>query len=573
MASLQKYSVNGRPYYRIVESKRINGKPTPVPIMHIGPPEELVRRLLAAGQEQPRFSVRSFQHGDVAALKALADRLGVVGVINKHVKSRRKISVGTTMLLAAINRAVDPCSKRSWSNWATETSVHKLFDIDPKNLTSQHFWSCMDDIPEEALEVIESELTKRVVEDFEIKLDLLFFDPTNFFTYIASDNDRSNLARRGKNKQKRFDLRQISLALLAARDGLIPLCSRVYEGNIPDVKAFPDSLAVIRRRLEALVGNTADITLVYDKGNNSRANQAILDSIGDETGTQRLHFVVSLVPSHHQDLLAIPIDQYKPLEDDSLVGFRVNRLRREIWGVERTVLLTLSEGFRAKQINGFEQHLQKCLAALQRWKETLVKPRSGPRSAENADKRIAELLEQQHLKDVLLVTYDQSKAGSERLSWTIDEEKRKSLYTEVFGKRMLMTSRDTWSDTDILKAYNSESWFEQTFSLMKNPHHFAVRPQYHWTDQKVRVHICICLLALMLGRLLHKIARDRYGYAGGPDTLLDDLGTVRLALVINTAARKGSKPECFWTLEDRDTAVVELFKRFVPGKEPFVYTH
>lgn len=48
MASLQKYTVKGIPYYRIVESRRINGKPTPVPIMYIGSPEELVRRLLAS---------------------------------------------------------------------------------------------------------------------------------------------------------------------------------------------------------------------------------------------------------------------------------------------------------------------------------------------------------------------------------------------------------------------------------------------------------------------------------------------------------------------------------------------
>lgn len=384
MASLQKYSVNGRPYYRIVESKRINGKPTPVPIMHIGPPEELVRRLLSSAGQQPQFTVRSFQHGDVAALKALADRLGVVGIINKHAKSRRKISVGTTILLAALNRAVDPCSKRAWGSWAAETSIHRLFDVDPKDLSSQHFWSCMDDVSIEALEEIEKELTKRVVEEFKIKLDLLFFDPTNFFTYIASDNGRSKLAQGGRNKQKRFDLRQISLALLAARDGLIPLCSRVYEANVPDVKAFPDSLAVIRRRLEMLLGDIGDITLVYDKGNNSRANQSVLDSIGAED-------------------------------------------------------------------------CGKCL-------------------------------------------------------------------------------------------------------------------QFHWTDQKVRVHIFICLLALMLGRLLHKVARDQYDYSGGVATLLDDSATVRLALVIKQAAKRGAKPECVWMLEDRDNSVVEFFKLFVPSKEPFVYT-
>jgi transposase len=566
MASLQKYSSRGHTYYRIVESKRINGKPTPVPIMYIGSQEELVRRLLSGGGEAQQTSVRSFQHGDVAALKAIADQLGVVGVINKHVgKTRRGISVGTTLLLAAINRAVDPCSKRAWSKWATETSLHKLFDIDPARLTSQHFWNCMDEISAETLEAIEAELTQRVVEKFQIKLDLLFFDPTNFHTYIASDNQRSQLARRGRNKQKRFDLRQISIALLAARDGLIPLCSQVYQGNIPDVKAFPESLSAIRNRLERLVGQADDITLVYDKGNNSRTNQALVDASG-------LHFVVSLVPRHYPNLLVIPRAQYRPIQDSTLSGFTAHRLKREIWGLERTVLCFISEEFRCKQISGFEQHLNKCLTALQRWKETLAKSRTGPRSTENAAKQIDQLLSQQHLKEVVTITYNDALSGADRLSWIVDENKRKHLYTEVFGKRFLITGRHDWSDAEILKAYNAESRFEQTFSLLKNPYHLTVRPQYHWTDQKVRVHISACLIALLLSRLLHKIAREQYDYSGDVDTLLDDLGTVRLALLMQTPPGKGTRPRCTWMLEHRDNSVVDLFKQLVPNQEPFVYT-
>lgn len=565
MASLQKYSVRGRTYYRIVESKRINGKPTPVPILHIGSPEELVRKLLSP--EEQSVSVRSFQHGDVAALRAIADQLNIVGVINKHVnKSKRGVSVGTTMLLAAINRAVDPCSKRAWSKWATETSIHKLFDIDPKQLTSQHFWNCMDEVTPEALEAIEAELTKRVIEKFKIKLDLLFFDPTNFHTYIASANQRSQLAQRGKNKQKRFDLRQFSLSLLAARDGLIPLCSQVYQGNIPDVKAFPDSLSAIRRRLETVSSNADDITLVYDKGNNSKANQALVDE-------SKLHFVVSLVPSHHADLLAIPLDQYRPMADSALNSFSAHRLKKEIWGVERSVLLFISEEFRHKQIRGFEQHLNKCLSALQKWKETLAKPRTGPHNVEQASKQIDDLLAQQHLKQIVTVTYNPSATGAERLSWKVDEEKRQHLYYEVFGKRFLMTDRNAWSDADILKAYNAESGFERTFSLLKNPYHLAVRPQYHWTDQKIRVHVSICLIALMLSRLLHKIAREQHEYSGDVDTLLDDLGTIRLALLMRTTGnRKGTRPHCTWMLEEREDSANKLFKALVPNEEPFVYT-
>jgi transposase len=360
-------------------------------------------------------------------------------------------------------------------------------------------------------------------------------------------------------------LRQISVALLAARDGLIPLCSQVYQGNIPDVKAFPDSLSAIRKRLETLVGKAEDITLVYDKGNNSRANQALVDASG-------VQFVVPLVPSHHLDLLAIPAEQYRPFEDSTLTGFRRLRLKREIWGLERSVLLFISDEFRAKQISGFEQHLNKCLSALQQWKETLVKPRSGPHNDEQAAKQIDGLLSQQHLKNVISVTYNGALAGSDRLSWKVDEEKRKHLYDEVFGKRFLITGRHAWSDAEILKAYNAESRFEQTFSLLKNPYHLAVRPQYHWTDQKIRVHVSICLIALLLSRLLHKIAREQHEYPGDVDTLLDDLGTVRLALLMQTPASKGARPRCTWTLEHRDNSIVEFFKAFVPNKEPFVYT-
>ena len=60
----------------IVESRRVQGRPRPVPLLYLGSADELLNRLLQAPQGELR--IRSFQHGDVAALKAAADRLGVV---------------------------------------------------------------------------------------------------------------------------------------------------------------------------------------------------------------------------------------------------------------------------------------------------------------------------------------------------------------------------------------------------------------------------------------------------------------------------------------------------------------
>ena len=101
MASLQKVKVGRQSYYRIVESRRVNGKPRPVPILHLGTADQLLQRLLA--HREPQLTVRSYQHGDVAALKAMADRLGLVALMDRHLPlSRRPLSIGTTLLLAAI---------------------------------------------------------------------------------------------------------------------------------------------------------------------------------------------------------------------------------------------------------------------------------------------------------------------------------------------------------------------------------------------------------------------------------------------------------------------------------------
>jgi hypothetical protein len=143
MASIQKVKAGRHPYYRIVESRRVHGKPRPIPLLQLGTADQLLNRLLP--NAQPQCTLRSYQHGDVAALKAMADRLGLGALIDHQCPpSRRSLSMGTTLVLAALNRAVWPCSKRAWATWAPRPSVHRLFDIAPETLTSQYCWAPMD---------------------------------------------------------------------------------------------------------------------------------------------------------------------------------------------------------------------------------------------------------------------------------------------------------------------------------------------------------------------------------------------------------------------------------------------
>jgi transposase len=480
-------------------------------------------------------------------------------------RSAGKPSLGTTLVLAACNRAIHPRSKRGWAGWAATTSLsHLIPGLKPAHLTSQFFWDQMDLVPVETLEAIERDVTKAVVADLGIVLDTLFYDTTNFFTYIDSTNTHCDLPQRGHSKQKRADLRLMGFALLVSRDGQIPLCSQLYPGNRVDVTKFPTALTLIRKRLADLSLDLKDVTLVYDRGNLSRKNQATidLDAIG---------YVSAVVPAQHRDLMAIPAASYETMAESDLAGVRVLRRSESIWGRTRTVVMYISDGLRDGQRRGLDHALAKAVQRLTAWQEKLGKARSGARSQRTAERRIERLLAAQFVKQVLTITYDPARSGAQRLSWSIDQAAYDHLCQDYFGKRILITNRDTWSTAEIIRAYRGQSRVENTFRQMKDDEHCALRPQFHWTDQKLHVHAFICLLALLMVRVIEHAARAQ-GKRQSGSGLIDELETIRLAMVLMPPTTGKGRPRCAWQLEEADPESLRFFKTLVPPKPPFVYT-
>ncbi|MBF0548782.1 MAG: hypothetical protein HQM08_30445 [Candidatus Riflebacteria bacterium] len=207
MATFQKRISRGRAYWSIVESKRINGKPRPVILEYLGTADSFLKKLRNANSSK----IRSYSHGAVAALLKIAQDLNLVQILNKYAlekQTRDNLSVGAPLLLAAIGRACHPTSKRAWhSKWAKSTSLSHILKMNLRKLDSQHFWDQMSAYPVEKIASAEEEIVEAFIKKFDIKLDKIFCDMTNFFTYIASTNERCKIAQRGHNKQKRKDLR------------------------------------------------------------------------------------------------------------------------------------------------------------------------------------------------------------------------------------------------------------------------------------------------------------------------------------------------------------------------------
>ena len=296
MASLVAKKQNGRTYYYMVESARVDGKPRIVSQRYLGTAEEIAARLSGKSPGEPDRT-RHLAFGDVAATWSVLLRLGVADIVDDVVGARRGdagASVGTYIALATLNRVVDPCSKLGFLEWWRKTAGDRWLRVSAGALDHRRFWEAMDAIDEEDLKEIERRIVTQMVETFQVDLSGLVLDMTNFATWIDSGNDRAPIAQRGHSKQKRNDLRIVGLGLVVSTDGGIPLVSHAYPGNKPDVTQFPVLVKELVARFCGLLGDDSDakerLTLVYHAGQNSEDNYELLDG-------SRLSFVGSLPPS------------------------------------------------------------------------------------------------------------------------------------------------------------------------------------------------------------------------------------------------------------------------------------
>jgi transposase len=528
MASLTAKVVRGRTYYYLRECQRVDGKPKIVKTIYLGTLKKLLAVAPTASLAKPQtVAVSSF--GAVAALLALAQQLDLVGLIDQHVPKRRQgLSVGQYLLLAAINRAVHPTSKTQLADWYRHTVLTRLVPATADQLSSQAFWNHMNAVSEANIQAIEHDLSQRLVTQFDICLRSLTYDGTNFFTYLNTKNP-AELPQRGHNKQKRGDLRQVSLGLLVSTDFHVPLFHKVYAGNVPDTTAFQTITEELRQRYAELARTCEHITLIFDKGNNSSEAFQTLDDTN-------FHFIGSLVPSHHADLLEVPLRRYTPLSDARLADGRAYRTRRLVFGQERTVVVTHNDNLLHGQLQGVTANLDKTRTRLREIRQALQRRAAGKvkggkkPTVATVRKQVQQALTRQFMKT--LFHYDiQEVAGVPTLIYETDKTALARLIRIQLGKTILFTDNDDWSTEEIVLGYRSQYHIENAFRQMKDPHFLGWMPMFHWTDSKIRVHAFTCVLALLLSSLLQRTLHQQ-GVAMSIPALFELLGDIQEAAVI-----------------------------------------
>ena len=161
-------------------------------------------------------------------------------------------------------------------------------------------------------------------------------------------------------------------------------------------------------------------------------------------------------------------------------------------------MVTFNQNLYDGQLQGLTAHLDKALGKLralqlnlERRREGKVKGGKAP-TLESVKKQIHTICSSQFVEKILKAEVQQCLCqvykGLE-LTFLTDQEALDLLCRLQFGKTILFTDNDGWTDEQIVSAYRSQYHIEDAFKQMKNPHFLGWSPMFHWTDSKIQVHV------------------------------------------------------------------------------------
>jgi transposase len=549
VVSLKKKMIKGKIYWYAVEMSRVNGKPKQTWQMYLGTAAKIIEAMKGS-QGKPYAKLKSFQYGKIASLLHINEELNFVDIVNKHTdkKSIEGLTVGEYLLLDIIGKSGGALSENSIESWFDKSALSLLWRF-PHKLTCQNFLNHMGYLDQDVIKNIESDLCKTLLGK-GITPSILYLDESNWFTYSDNYDKKSQLLRKGHNKKHRNDKNQINVALATDEEN-IPFIHETYPGNIHDSVEFPTLIDRIVNRLTELNINTENITLVFDKGNNSEDN---IDKL-----TSKMSFVASAKSDQVETLMGISLNEYKYLYTNSkehqIFGYRT---KHTFFGKEFTTIITYNKSTYNLQKESYSSRKQKILEKLADLKRRLESDRGKERTKSSVEREVADII----LKDFRSIikyeiTDDPERKKKPQLIYEInmDNENKRE---KSFGKTIIFTDKTEWHSKKIVQTYNNKYLVEDDFKLLNDELLVPIGPIYHTKDFNIRVHVFLAIVGLLFYRFLAWKTR-KYGLS--LKGLIDALSGIRIALV---KENKSDKPDI--VLEEMNATQGSLFSFLNLGK-------
>lgn len=449
-----------RIYLYIVESVREQGKIRQKIIANLGRIENMqsgdLDRLI---ESLAKFSKKKWVQAEAAKLmvtyakewgtdlifRNIWEKLGLHSTLERLLaKTEISAPLAEAVYAMVLNRISDPLSKRAVNEWINEI-YRPSFD----ELQLHHFYRALDFLNENK-DFIELELFEQTRSLFNLELDMVFWDTTT--TYFEG-NGPASLAEYGYSKDSRPDRVQIVIGVLMTREG-IPVAHQVFPGNTADIDTFKAVIKDSRERFQL-----RRVIFVGDRG-------MVSPKLLDELDRMRIEYIVG-----------VKMRKAKAVKNVLKTGGRYRVIRhnlkaKEVWyDADRYIVCYNPE--QALYDKAAREHIVGKLE--KKLKDNGVKSLVGNRGYRRY------LL----IKDAM-VGLDQKAL------------KEASRYD---GKYVLRTNCQLDTE-DVVLAYKDLWRVERAFRELKST--LDLRPIYHWKDRRVRGHVMVCFLALVLESALYR---------------------------------------------------------------------
>jgi hypothetical protein len=426
------------------------------------PPEQLASfRLLLRGDRlvpaQDLFRIeRTLPHGHVEAILRMIERLGLDTLIGSKRCRERDL-----VLAMIVNRLIHPCSKlattRHWNDTTlaeelavADTDVDELYDALDWLLARQKH--------------IEKKLASRHLEEG----GLVLYDVSSSFY----EGHTCPLAQRGHDRDGRKGLPIIVYGVMTDARGC-PVTVQAYPGNTGDPTTVSDQVDKLRERFKL-----SHVVLVGDRG---MLTQARIDELKDHPG---MGWISALRSGSIRGLMEQGYLQRSLFDRQNLAEIHSPEFPGErLMACYNPLLADQRRRKREELLVATEKRLQAIAAEVARRKRRLL-------SKDQIGVKVGRVIDRHKM--------------AKHFDWTIEDwvfrwhRRTESIRreTELDGIYVVRTSepKDRLPAEDVVRGYKSLSQVERAFRCMKGID-LRIRPIFHHTEDHVRAHIFLCLLA------------------------------------------------------------------------------
>jgi len=537
--------------------------------------------------------LESLEHGSIIFWQKLWDELELSKIIKSQMRMKDKkvkLEVEKYVETMVINRCVDPLSKLGVTRWIERTCYKEMKGYKDLPLDVTYFYRSMNHLLK-IKDEIELAIFEKLRNLFCINVKLTFYDITS--TFFCTDN--CSIGENGYSRDNRPDREQIIIGVVTSYEGY-PIKHYVFEGNTKDETTVTDVVKELKKNY-----NIEETTFVGDRGMITKLNLDRLEGEGFDyiMGVKhRQDDICNMLLSEQvveedyeiyrglkirerrvkvKDFLIWKIKKIMREQKSNLTDEEFALLEKEIFNLNnkvkprsrtyKDILERIIKGidskvcekvFRAirKYQGKYEDELRYIICLNKERKSASQKKREADISklskeldkvfskndmgGEDSDKEKAlnKIFEGYKAKFKKFFTIEKDTKSKKAVGYSlnqkeIEEEKK---FDGIF---VLLTSRYDLEPWKVVQSYKNLQEIEILFDDLKN--FVDIRPIRHWLEVRVRAHVFICVLSLLLKRIFE------INYMGGKCIMepLEEISTSKLVKYKVNFSKRESRNKTF----------------------------